>query len=85
MAHLNSSYVDILNGPGNPSEKFWALEKRIKQDKRHPGVIVEMSKRNMIPTILALLNDQVITDADLSEFSEDLRNALAYFRKGYDW
>ena len=51
MAHLNSSYVDILNGPGNPSEKFWALEKRIKQDKRHPGVIVEMSKRNMIPTV----------------------------------
>lgn len=85
MAHLNSSYVDILSGPGDPSEKFWALEKRIKQDKRHPGVIVEMSKRNMISTILALLNDQVITDADLSEFSEDLRNALAYFRKGYDW
>lgn len=85
MAHLNSSYIDILNGPGDPSEKFWALEKRMKQDKRHPGVIVEMSRKNMIPTILVLLNDQVITDADLSEFSEDLRNALDHFRKGYNW
>ena len=82
MAHLNSSYIDILNAPGNPSEKFWTLEKRIKQDKRHPGVIVEISKKNVIPTILVLLNDQAITDTDLSEFSEELRNALAYFSRG---
>ena len=27
------------------SEKFWELEKRIKEDKRHPGVVMELKNQ----------------------------------------
>lgn len=33
MDRLNREYIEILAGEGNPSDKFWALEKRIRQDK----------------------------------------------------
>lgn len=38
-------YVNFLNDDTKcASEKFWKLEKQIKEDKRHPGVIMEMRK-----------------------------------------
>lgn len=80
MARLNASYIDILNGPGLASEKFWELEKRIKQDKRHPGVRVNASRPSYVLDILLYLrNDNVITDADLGDFSEDIQRAIAHF------
>ncbi len=79
MERLNLEYIRILNGPGNPSEKFWALDKRIRQDKRHPGVCTELTKQNMIPTIVRLLRDDVIVEADVSVFSDAIREAVAVF------
>ena len=43
MDKPNKEYIEILSGDGNPSEKFWALEKRIKKDKKDCGVQCEMS------------------------------------------
>ena len=37
MEKLVKEYVDILTSPGYASEHFWALEERIKKDKKHPG------------------------------------------------
>ena len=34
MERLIKEYVEILNGEGAASDKFWELEKRIKNDKR---------------------------------------------------
>ena len=55
------------------SEKFWELEKRIKEDKRHPGVIMEMSKSEVIWDIVRLIRLKVITYDDLSDFSDELQ------------
>ena len=33
MDRLNEEYMEILSGEGAASEKFWKLEKRIKEDK----------------------------------------------------
>ena len=33
MERLNKEYIEILSSEGNASDKFWALEKRIYQDK----------------------------------------------------
>ena len=33
MEQLNQEYVNLLTSPGNASDHFWELEKRIKQDK----------------------------------------------------
>ena len=29
MDKLNKEYIELLNGEGKPSEKFWALDERI--------------------------------------------------------
>ena len=51
MEGLVKEYANFLNDDKKPaSEKFWELEKRIKEDKRRPGVIMEMSKSEAIAT-----------------------------------
>ena len=38
MEKLNKEYIELLSGEGNASDKFWALEKRIRGDKKDCGV-----------------------------------------------
>ena len=66
--------IEILNDDNKPaSEKFWELEKRIKEDKRHPGVIMEMSKSEVIWDIVRLIRLKVIAYDDLSDFRDELQ------------
>ena len=77
MEGLIKEYVNFLNDDTkHASEKFWALEKRIKEDKRHPGVIMELSKSEAIWDIVYLIRLKVSTYDDLSEFSEELRQEV---------
>ena len=70
----HKEYANFLNDDKKPaSEKFWELEKRIKEDKRHPGVIMEMSKSEVIWDIVRLIRLKVITYDDLSDFSDELQ------------
>ena len=78
MERLVKEYIEVLNGTGNASDKFWELEERIKKDKKHPGVMLELSKGNMIFDIVALINSGVITTADLEGFSDELKEGV-YF------
>ena len=65
MEGLIKEYVNFLNDDiKHASEKFWELEKRIKEDKRHPGVIMEMSKSEVIWDIVRLIRLKVITYGD---------------------
>ena len=79
MERLVKEYMDLLDGEENASDKFWKLEERIKKDKKHPGVILELSKGNMVFDIVALINSGVITTADLEGFSDELKESVAYF------
>ncbi len=77
MEGLVKEYVNFLNNDKKPaSEKFWELEKRIKEDKRHPGVIMEMSKSEVIWDIVRLIRLKVITYDDLSDFSDKLKQEV---------
>ena len=77
MEGLVKEYANFLNDDKKPaSEKFWELEKRIKEDKRHPGVIMEMSKSEAIGDIVRLIRLKVITYNDLSDFSDELQNEV---------
>ena len=68
-------YVDFLNNDTkHASEKFWELEKRIKKDRKHPGVIMEMSKSQAIWNIVELI--RLDTYEDLAGFSDDLKQAV---------
>ena len=70
-------YANFLNNDKKPaSEKFWELEKRIKEDKRHLGVIMEMSKSEAIWDIVRLIRLKVITYDNLSDFSDELQQEV---------
>ena len=75
MDRLNCEYCEILQGNGNPSEKFWELEKRVNMDKKS-GVIVRMSRSNMINILVSLLNDNIIVQDDLNEFSDEIKEII---------
>ncbi|MGN0497013.1 MAG: hypothetical protein ACI4GW_12370 [Lachnospiraceae bacterium] len=77
MAQLNREYIALLSEDDkNASDKFWKLEKRIKKDKKHPGVIMEMNKSEAIWDIVDLIRLGVISYEDLFDFSEDLKQAV---------
>ena len=77
MEGLVKEYVNFLNDDTSPSsEKFWELEKRIKEDKHHLGVIMELKKSEVIWDIVRLIRLKVITYDDLSEFSEELQQEV---------
>ena len=79
MERLVKEYMDLLDGAENASDKFWKLEERIKKDKKHPGVMLELRYRSMIFDIAALINSGVITTADLEGFSDGLKESIAHF------
>ena len=61
MEGLVKEYADFLNDDKKPaSEKFWELEKRIKEDKRHPGVVMELKKSEVIWDIVRLIRLKVM-------------------------
>ena len=76
MERLIKEYVELLNSPVNASDRFWKLEKRITQDKRHPGVLIELSKSDAIWNIAVFVKQKVITMDELDGFSEDLIDAV---------
>lgn len=78
MDRLNQEYAKILAQEGKPSDRFWALEKRIQQDRRSPGVQFQLKRAQLLYHLAALLNDGVITFADLDGFSVGLINALHF-------
>ena len=78
MERLVKEYMDLLEDEENASDKFWKLEERIKKDKKHPGVMLELSKGNMIFDIVTLINSGVITTADLVDFSDELKESLDF-------
>ena len=79
MERLNREYIALLSGTGSASEKFWELERRMREDKRRGGVVMRMSRSDME------LNG-VISIAELDGFSEELREKLAFVLRDHrDW
>ena len=76
MDRLNHEYVSLLNGNGKASEKFWALEKRISEDRKQVGVVANMQRSRLCSNLAALLLEGAITKDDLAEFSEELRERV---------
>ena len=73
MERLCREYIELLSGDRKASEKWWDLEKRVKEDKRSRGVIADMARSRMPQHIAALLIEGVITEDDLDGFSDELR------------
>lgn len=76
MDRLNKEYIELLSGDENASDKFWKLEERIRQDRKHSGVIMQMRKSEMLYDIVILIRDGVINVQDLEDFSEELKQQV---------
>ncbi len=76
---LNKEYIELLSEDTNPSEKFWRLDKRIKEDRKKTGVQLEMSRSKLINNIISLINDGAISYEDLEEFSDELKETVSAF------
>ena len=79
MGRLCGEYIELLSGDGDPSEKFWKLDKRIRSDKRNPGVQLEMTRTNFIYNIISLISNDVISMKDLEDFSDKLKETVRVF------
>ncbi len=78
MERLLEEYITFLRSDQSASNKFWELEKRIKQDKKCHGVLIEMRRSSAIYDIARLICDEVISLDDLDEFSDDLKEAVKF-------
>ena len=60
---------------------FWELKKRIDEDKRHIGVVIDMRRSRMVSNLLMMLEEKVIDIKELDDFSDELKEEInLYFR-----
>lgn len=78
MERLAADYITLLQSEKKASAKFWELEKRIKQDKKSPGVLIDMRRSTAINNIVNMVLDEVISFDDLEDFSDDLKEAVKF-------
>ena len=77
MEKLIKEYVDFLKGDGLASDKFWELEKKIKKDKKNPGVLLQDVRRSNFHMHLAsLVRCEVISVDDLEEFTDETKETI---------
>lgn len=79
MDRLNREYIELLSEEDDPSEKFWKLAKRIKEDKKKVGIQLEMSRSNLICNTISLIEEGVIRFEDLEEFSDGMKETIRLF------
>ena len=76
MERLIKDYAELLDGDEAASEKFWTLDKRVRTDRQSLGVRVSEESRSNLQNILTgLILENVISEDDLQEFSEELRES----------
>ena len=84
MERLIKEYVELLNSDKAASEKFWALDKRIRADRQSLGVRVIEERRSKLQNILTgLIIEHVISVDDLQDFSEELRESTSRWIQMY--
>jgi hypothetical protein len=83
MGKLNQEYIQLLSRDLDPSENFWELERRIREDKRLLGVRMELNKGNMTFDLMRLLHDGVIEKEDLADFSQELQDEVSILEERF--
>ncbi|MGI6766706.1 MAG: hypothetical protein ACOX4R_05740 [Lentihominibacter sp.] len=83
MQKLTEEYIALLSKNEDASEKFWELDKRIKDDRRKPGVQLRLDKKNVDIDLVRLIQDEAITLDDLDGFSEELKMRVKTLLQGF--
>lgn len=73
MERLTKEYIELLSSDMQASDKFWALDKRIKDDKKCTGVIArDISRSHMFQHIIDLMYEGAITVDDLRQYRTEI-------------
>ena len=72
MERLCKEYVSILESDVPASSNFWEVEKRLKEDRRSPGVQLRLEKRNVDTDLVRLMRTGAVSKEDLNGFSDEL-------------
>jgi hypothetical protein len=84
MERLIKEYAELIAGDTSASEKFWALDKRIRADRQSLGVRVDEVTRSKLQNILTgLIIENVITEDDLQDFSGELQKTTHQWMQVY--
>ena len=84
MERLIKEYAELLNSDKAASEKFWALDKRIRADRQSLGVRVDEVSRSKLQNILTgLIIENVIAEDDLQDFSDELQESTLHWLQLY--
>lgn len=81
MEKLVKEYADYLCSDLPASTKFWEMEKRLRRDRKTPGVCIGLRKSDLFWDIAGLINDKVISMDDLEEFSDGSKEVIALILK----
>ena len=77
MEKLIKEYTEFLKSDRLASDKFWELEKKIKTDKKNPGVLLQDVRRsNFHMHLAALVEYEVILMKDLDGFSDETKEIV---------
>ena len=77
MERILEEYKDIIGSNDIASSRFWALDKRIKSDKRKYGVIVRDLRKSEVELItVMLIHENAITEEDLISFSGEFKEMV---------
>lgn len=72
MEQVCQKYIDILSEDKPASVRFWTIDEQIKKDKKNPGVLITVLRRSTALFLIAdLVQNKVITNEELHEFSDD--------------
>lgn len=73
LAKITAIYAEILSQNKSSLEKYWELEKCVKNDKKCVAVKKSLSRENLFTDIVNLIRQSTINFSDLSDFSKELQ------------
>lgn len=76
MERLVKSYASLLAENKPASYKYWELRKRVNQDRKSSGVIIEPRRSTMTFEVAGMIIDGVITLDDISDFSDEFKESI---------
>lgn len=85
MEKLVQKYVEYLQENLPASDKFWELENRIKNDKKKPGVLIEVRKSSMIWDIVRKMFPYAVEDDLCMELIGKTRQMAVNKNKNHVW
>ncbi len=74
MRKILSSYVSFINSPGDSTDKFYDLGKKIDRDCKRFCLTLSISRSKLRYNLICLLLDNAIEPSDLDGFSQGLRD-----------